>query len=285
MEDARVHVSSGTPSYGDDLIILDNIHILELGNDALHLSFMFFCYCMKGEARFKINGSQRMMTSGDLLFGFGEQVFEDCVVSEDFTGKMILISRKFSQESIVGLYHLWPYLLDVYRRPVIHLSDDERMNLRILHDELTRRLAVQDNPYLPDTIIAMMRIFYYDICHILSGRSQNTPDTEGKTRLYSIFDQFMHLLSKNFKKERNVTWYSEQMCLSPKYLSEVIKEISGRSASGWISAMVINEIKTLLRNTDYSIKEVAQIMNFHNQSFLGKYFKNYTGVSPREYKK
>ena len=82
-----------------------------------------------------------------------------------------------------------------------------------------------------------------------------------------------------------MVWYGEQMCLSPKYLSEVVKEISGRSASGWISAMVINEIKTLLRNTNYSVKEVAQIMNFRNQSFLGKYFKNYTGMSPREYKK
>lgn len=285
MEDARVYISSGTPGYGDDLIILENIHRLELGNDALHLSFIFFCYCMEGEAEFKINGLQRRMTGGDLLFGFGEQVFEDCVVSEDFTGKMILISRKFSQESIVGLYHLWPHLLDVYRQPVVHLSEGERMNLRRLFDDLIRRLADQGNPYLPDTIIAMMRIFYFDMCYILGDRNRSAVNMEGKARLYSIFDQFMRLLSENFKRERNVTWYSEQMCLTPKYMSEVIKEISGRSASGWISAMVINEIKTLLRNTDYSIKEVAQIMNFQNQSFLGKYFKNYTGVSPREYKK
>lgn len=283
MEDARLHVTSGTPSYGDDLIILDDIHKLDLGREALHLSFMFFGYCSTGSATFKVNGVQHSMQAGDLLFGFGEQIFEDCFVSEDFAGKVIFISRKFSQESIVGLYHLWPFLLHLYRCPVIHLSESERENIRRLFNDLLRRLAEQDNRYLPNTIIEMMRIFYFDICNILSHRYE-TEDVEVHSRLYSIFDRFIRLLSAHFKQERNVSWYSDQMCLSPKYLSEVVKEISGRSASGWIAAMVVTELKTLLRNTDYSIKEVAQMMNFRNQSFLGKYFKNYTGMSPREYK-
>ena len=278
-----MHVTSGTPSYGDDLIILDDIHKLDLGREALHLSFMFFGYCLTGGATFKVNGAQHSMQAGDLLFGFGEQVFEDCLVSEDFAGRMIFISRKFSQESIVGLYHLWPFLLHVYRSPVIHLDEGERENIRRLFNELLRRLGEQDNRYLPHTIIEMMRIFYFDICNLLSHRYE-TENTEAHSRLYSIFDRFIRLLSVHFKHERNVSWYSEQMCLSPKYLSEVVKEISGRSASGWIAAMVVTELKTLLRNTDYSIKEVAQMMNFRNQSFLGKYFKNYTGMSPRDYK-
>lgn len=283
IKDAKIFLTTSSPSYGDDLIIVDDIHQLDLGSDALHLSFMFFCYCMKGEASFKINGAERQMHKGDLLFGFGEQVFEDCRVSQDFLGKMILISRKFSQESIIGLHHLWPFLIYVYRNPVIHLEERERLALRFLSDEAARRLNEQDNPYLSDTIISLMRIFYFDICNFLSRRCEE--QKEGKGRLYTIFDRFMHLLSENFKKEREVAWYSEQMCLSPKYLSEVIKEISGRSVSGWIAAMVVTEIKTLLRNTDYSIKEIAQIMHFRNQSFLGKYFKNYTGMSPSSYKK
>ena len=158
-------------------------------------------------------------------------------------------------------------------------------NLHALTSEGLRRMEEKDNPFLSETIISIMRIFYFDICQILSQRKAGKMEVEKNSRLYAIFDEFMQLLSQNFKKERNVVWYGEQMCLSPKYLSEVVKEISGRSASGWISAMVINEIKTLLRNTNYSVKEVAQIMNFRNQSFLGKYFKNYTGMSPREYKK
>ena len=285
MEDARVYITTGTPTYGDDIIMLDDVHRLELGADALHLSFMFFCFCQEGEAKFKINGRPREMHKHDLLFGFGEQVFEDCLVSDDFKGKMLLVSRKFSQESIVGLYHLWPYLMDVYHSPVIHLEEKEARNLHALTTEGLRRMEDKDNPFLSDTIISIMRIFYFDMCQILSQRKEGKMEVEKNSRLYAIFDEFMQLLSQNFKKERNVVWYGEQMCLSPKYLSEVVKEISGRSASGWISAMVINEIKTLLRNTNYSVKEVAQIMNFRNQSFLGKYFKNYTGMSPREYKK
>ena len=211
MEDARVYITTGTPTYGDDLIMLDDVHRLELGADALHLSFMFFCFCQEGEARFKINGRPREMHKHDLLFGFGEQVFEDCLVSDDFKGKMLLVSRKFSQESIVGLYHLWPYLMDVYHSPVIHLEEKELRNLHALTSEGLRRLEEKDNPFLSETIISIMRIFYFDICQILSQRKAGKMEVEKNSRLYAIFDEFMQLLSQNFKKERNVVWYGDEM--------------------------------------------------------------------------
>ena len=80
-------------------------------------------------------------------------------------------------------------------------------------------------------------------------------------------------------------WYSSEMCLTPKHLSEVVKQVSGKTAGQWITTLVIIEIKSLLRHTTLSIKEVAQEMNFPNQSFLGKYFKNVEGVSPSDFRK
>ncbi|GAY29767.1 AraC family transcriptional regulator, partial [Prevotella sp. MGM2] len=102
---------------------------------------------------------------------------------------------------------------------------------------------------------------------------------------YNIFDKFIHLLSDNFRSERNVSWYSDQLCLTPKYLSEVVKNVSGRTAGQWIANFVVMEIKQLLANTSLSVKEIAVRLNFSNQSFLGKYFKNATGFSPSDYRK
>ena len=79
-------------------------------------------------------------------------------------------------------------------------------------------------------------------------------------------------------------WYSNEMCLTPKHLSEVVKNVSGRTAGQWITTFVLVETKTLLKNSTLSIKEIAQEMNFPNQSFLGKYFKNVTGMSPSDYR-
>lgn len=80
-------------------------------------------------------------------------------------------------------------------------------------------------------------------------------------------------------------WYSDQLCLTPKYLSEAVKAVSGKTARQWITTLVIMEVKVLLRNTDLSIKEIAQELNFPNQSFLGKYFKNATNISPSDYRR
>lgn len=92
-------------------------------------------------------------------------------------------------------------------------------------------------------------------------------------------------MSINFKRERSVEWYSNEMCLTPKHLSEVVKTVSGKTAGQWITLFVMIETKMLLHDSSLSIKEISLEMNFPNQSFLGKYFKNIAGMSPSDYRK
>ena len=73
--------------------------------------------------------------------------------------------------------------------------------------------------------------------------------------------------------------------ITPRYFSTIIKEKSGNSALQWIVQMVITEAKQLLEGSDLSIKEIADQLNFPTQSFFGKYFKQYVGISPKEYRK
>ena len=95
----------------------------------------------------------------------------------------------------------------------------------------------------------------------------------------------MSCLQQNYRRYRDVGWYARQLSLTPKYLSEVVKQVSGCTAGDWINAFVMNELKTMLRGTSLSIKEIAIRMNFANQSFLGKYFKSTMGMSPAAYRK
>ena len=94
----------------------------------------------------------------------------------------------------------------------------------------------------------------------------------------------MITLFQYYHQEHDVTFYADKQCLSPRYFSAVIKEKSGNSALQWIIQMVITEAKQLLENTDLSIKEIAAKLNFPTQSFFGKYFKQYVGISPKEYR-
>ena len=132
--------------------------------------------------------------------------------------------------------------------------------------------------------MALTRAFYFEICNILDLRAR--PESSAKVhRAYAIFDEFIRLASQHFTRERSVEWYSSEMCLTPKHLSEVVKSVSGKTAGQWITTLVMTETKRLLLETGLSIKEIALRMNFPNQSFLGKYFKNIEGLSPTDFRK
>jgi len=89
----------------------------------------------------------------------------------------------------------------------------------------------------------------------------------------------------NFRHERRVGWYGEQLCITPKYLSETVKMVSKRTPIEWIDNYVTLEMRVLLKNTNMSLKEIAQELHFPNQSFLGKFFKEHVGMSPTDYRK
>ena len=80
-------------------------------------------------------------------------------------------------------------------------------------------------------------------------------------------------------------FYANLLCITPKYLSSVIHEVSGKYATEWIDEYVIFEAKALLKNYNITIKEICQKMNFSTQSMFAKYFKKHTGQTPRDFRK
>ena len=95
----------------------------------------------------------------------------------------------------------------------------------------------------------------------------------------------MQALHSEKPRSREVSHYADAQCLSPRYFSSIIKEKTGRSALQWITIVTIDDAKRLLDNPDNSIKDVAYRLGFPNQSFFGRYFKQYSGQSPTEYRK
>ena len=104
------------------------------------------------------------------------------------------------------------------------------------------------------------------------------------TRSKMIFEQFIRLVGEHHMKYRNVGFYADKLCLTPKYLSKLIKGASGKSAPEWIDSYVILEAKNLLKYSDITIKEIVYRLNFPNQSVFYKFFKARTGMTPSEYR-
>lgn len=275
-----------TAAFDKNLIIINNLTIKELQSAPMQTGFFVICLCTSGEARFNLGGKDRVMRKDDLLLLLGEQAFQDVSYTNDFKAMAVLMSRTYTQDCIVGLNYLWPYLIYLMSNPVIRLSEHERRWILSCHHLLLNRLREgADSRYLRETVLSLTRAFYFEICSLLDKRNPDAFSSSKQNRAFVIFDQFIRLISENFKHERCVEWYSSEMCLTPKHLSEVVKSVSGRTAGQWITSFVMIETKTLLKNSSLTIKEIALRMNFPNQSFLGKYFKNITGMSPSEYRK
>ena len=98
------------------------------------------------------------------------------------------------------------------------------------------------------------------------------------------FRQFIKLVSENYTQQRQVIFYADQLCMSPKYLSKLIKDVSGKSAPEWIDSYVLLEAKHLLKYSDMPIKEIVFRLNFSSQTVFYKYFKAHTGMTPTDYR-
>ncbi len=284
IDDAKKYAPDTSIAVDNDILLLENSGHLEIPSEVLKLDFLVCCYCKEGEATFRLNSQTLEMQRGELYIGVGDQVLSKSHTTSDFRAIFILISRQCLEDSLAGLHQLWAYLIYLYKHPVVKLSEEERLWVMSSYDYIRMRLLRQHmHHYLHESVSALIRLFYFDVCHLLSCHTSPVPPKQPGS--YAIFDKFIHLLGTKSKAERNVTWYSEQLCLTPKYLSEVVKGVSGQTAGQWITNFVIMDIKQLLNDTSLSIKEITQQLNFVNQSCLGKYFKNATGLSPLEYRK
>ena len=113
---------------------------------------------------------------------------------------------------------------------------------------------------------------------------EELPDSnKAISRQHTLFRDFVDLLATYSDREREVQFYARQLGISSKYLSALCIEYSGKNASSWIDDYVITRVKALMQEHRYTIKEIAQVMNFPTQSFFGRYFKRVTGQSPRKY--
>lgn len=120
---------------------------------------------------------------------------------------------------------------------------------------------------------------------IIAQGVTNQPEVAAKaSRRDEIVARFLQSVHENYREHRDLGFYSDQLCLSLKYMSHVVFEQTGRHPSRWIKDYVILDAKTMLRSGRYTVQQVADELNFPNQSFFGKYFKEAVGVSPKKWK-
>jgi YesN/AraC family two-component response regulator len=211
------------------------------------------------------------------------QVLQKVELSTDCQGRMVFMSPGYAQEVLTGMHDLSSIFLFSRLHPVFGMDREEARSILGFYLLIRQKVSETTHRFRKDTVKALLQAFLYDAGNIFWKVFNNEDDKN--TRNEEIFMQFIELVEKHFKTERRVTWYALQMHITPKYLSETIRKVSRQTPGEWIDSYVMLELRVLLRTSPLSIKEITEQMHFPNQSFLGKYFKQHAGVSPKEYRR
>ncbi len=245
------------------------------------LDWLLLAVCSKGEVSATVDVAPRCLTSGSIMVLRPGHIINHCKASDDFEGFFIVVKEEKLDELLPSMHFVIPYSLRYNANPIIEITSEELETLQLIYAMLRRQIGGKERPFNEMALSSLCEVLFYNTLGIYALRTQSTRHHSRRDELLS---NFIELIENHFKSERSVNFYADKLFVTPKHLSAVLKEISGRTAGEWIDHRVILEAKMLLRTTGMNIQEISLALNFSNQSFFGKYFKHLTGMSPRDYR-
>ena len=276
---------------GNDLLIDYTEHFVEEGRSPIYkfplrMDGLFIALREKGVSDFSINLKEFQVGPNELVIGSPGDLMQSTINEGIYLSQTLMVSSNFLKEMYISLNSFMPFFASRKEKPVFQLTDNEVQELKEYFVLIMDAVKRETDYFRIDTTKRLLAAYLYKLGSILY---RHLPELQAEAnkpmkREEILFKQFINLVSENHRRERRVDFYAEQLFLSPKHFSTVIKKVSGKTAGQWIDEYVILEAKTLLKYSSMSIQEVAYYMNFPNPSFFGKYFKQHTGMPPSDYK-
>ena len=264
---------------GEDLSVFSFKHFIkELeANEPRKLQRAAIVLCTSGSCRIKVNLEEYEIKAPQLVTFMPGHIFELLSDVNDLDGYVISISKRLiDMINLPGWQHQY---MKMYNNPIIDINEEMLSSLRIFYAILYRAAINDKNPFRQQIIENLISVFYY------GGVSSFDNEVESNLKYKNhIVANFLELVQQHYREERLIQYYAGRLCITPKYLSKLVKDHTGRAATDWIEQHVILEARAMLQSTDLSIQQIATTLNFPNQSFFGKYFKRATGVSPKHYR-
>jgi AraC-like DNA-binding protein len=236
--------------------------------------------CLRGEADFFLDLKRYRLRAGDMCLAFPFSIVQTMRLSPDFAGFGVGVAVELFDD--INIPSLTDYYLYIKDNPCISLSASEQKMLTGFCRYLLLRYERADHPFRLEIANSLFRVIY---CEIAAIYMRGQPIVhEAVSRKDMLFRKFLFLISKHSRRQRNVGYYADQLCVTARHLSATVKEKSGLTALAWINGLVIRQAKSLLEDRNLSIQQVADELRFTNPSFFGQYFKRETGLTPKEFR-
>lgn len=251
--------------------------------------------CTRGGGRILLNGVEHTVEANSLTVYFSYSVLRIIEKKPDTDGVIVSCSLETIQPLLYKVSDFNGLFL-IRQNPYTKLMDSQvKMLLAYLSlmsgiinrlETEERNLQSPDSRAVRETVRQQIDLLGNSLMlGIVSCYSHHPHKATSRSRKDDVLQGFITLLYHSYKKEHDVRFYAEAQCLTCRYFSAIIKEKTGKAPSEWITAALLGETKRMLTSTSKTVKDISVDLNFPNQSYFGKWFKNLVGCSPLEYKR
>lgn len=270
--------------------VLINTRILDMLRYPLHFDGYALFFLKKGAFRIDCNLNSFQVQERSLLITAPSDILHIPSHRKEEMDEIelafVFFSKQFMDGVPVDFNKVFQGRLHALDNPCIVLND-EQLPLAEAFFNTTKLVLASSLQDKRDILSGLLSAVSYMMADMWAQQVSDTKEQAGGSdvRVSRVFEQFLALVSENYTTERGMQFYADRLSLTPKYLSKLIKQASGRSGPDWIDAHVVLEAKNLLRYSGLSLKEIAYALHFPNTSVFHKYFKSHTGMTPSEYRR
>jgi len=266
--------------YNDnDVIIIDDEELLKQ-TTSQKFQMNAIVVVLSGWLRFKLNGKPYEIRPGVHFACPPGDIISDLVYSPNLFVRVLFFSNRFIQSNLREKMGVWNEVLYVRKLRLFHIPNAQSAAFKYVHEmfTLTIKNIEEHFPFHKEVIQSILRTGLMQLCGIMKMQLDHEMP---RGTISSLFQRFLKLLSSTEVKHRPTIYYSQQLSVTPKHLSTVCKNVSGKTAGVWITEYVCNDVEYYLRSTDIPIREICSMLGFPNASFFGRYVKEHLGLPPR----
>ena len=207
------------------------------------------------------------------------------ICASDNLHAFAIVMTKEYEAKLVKMPFTTGYVLDRIENPVVLV---EKTNLVFVAKNIyniKRAFNDVENKFRSSLLKHYLWIFYAEIINIFPdpcckyGRK-----ADGVNRKQILFMKFVNMLSQYVCKHRTLDFYASKLCISPQYLERIVKELSRKTFYSWITEYLMVEVIRMLEETNMSIQQIADELNFSDQAVRARFFKKNKGLSPFQYR-
>ncbi|MCC8199848.1 MAG: helix-turn-helix transcriptional regulator [Tannerellaceae bacterium] len=285
---------SSCDSYQDIFSIVDLDGSLSIGekrdleeySSPVRMNALLVALILDGSADIKIDYTTYKIEQNGFLTITPTHIIQAASVSKDFKAKMLVVDRSFLEECRPEFRS--PSMnnyMQIRKNPYTVFAPEETFHLEMCFEQLREKINNQSHFFHKEVLQNSFIAFLLEMANILMGKKDGLVAVPTLSRKEELLNQFLQLLLVHCKEQHGVTFYAEKMFITPQYLSLILKELTGKSANKWIDDALMVEAKILLKMPQTTVQQVADELNFSDQSTFGKFFKKHMGMSPMEYRK